>query len=684
MSTNAGDRLADGAHAPLADGGTLEPAGDTGPSGQALAEAASRPADRNVAGLRRVFRPDSVAVVGAGRRIGTVGRAILHNIVTGGYQGKVYAVNPHALRMEGVRCVRSAAELPEAVDLAVITVPPAAVPEVADQCGRRGVGALVVVTAGLDALQEADLLAACRRYGMRLVGPSCLGIAVPGIGLDATFGARHPAPGVVGLVTQSGALGLALVDRLSRLGLGISSFASVGRTHGVSGDDVLSWWEQDETTRIAVLYAESFGDPRAFVAAARRVSAAMPVLAVRAGRPAAPVRQAAGPAPRPPLVTRDALFEQAGVIATDGPVELLATAALLASQPVPAGRRVAVISNVGGAAALAAEACADCGLSIARLSPETRRRLHAFVPPGGTVTGPVDTTATVAERSFRRCLELLAGDEGVDAVLALVLRTAATGDLVAAVREAGARVPLVAVIPDQTETIRLLPVADGRGPGPGAGPSGSVPAYADPETAAGALGRAAAYGARRSRPRGRVPLLEGVREGAARDIARTFLAGAPRGGWLPPDRAAALLACYGAVPDRPAPSGRAPEPGGEVVIAVTQDPVFGPVATLGAGEMAQDGDRAARLVPLTDTDADDLIRGVPGAGPGADPDAGPGAGLPALRESLLRVCRLAGDLPEIAEMSVRLAGPAEGASVVSARIRLAPVQPRGLLLTGLP
>ena len=683
MSTSAGDRLAD-SHAPLAGGGTLEPAGDTGPSGQAPAGAVSPPADRNVTGLRRVFRPDSVAVVGAGRRIGTVGRAILHNIVTGGYQGNLYAVNPHALRMEGVRCVRSAAELPEAVDLAVITVPPAAVPEVADQCGRRGVGALVVITAGLDALQEADLLAACRRYGMRLVGPSCLGIAVPGIGLDATIGARHPAPGVVGLVTQSGALGLALVDRLSRLGLGISSFASVGRAHGVSGDDVLSWWEQDETTRIAVLYAESFGDPRAFVAAARRVSAAMPVLAVRAGRPAAPGRQAAGPAPRPPLVTRDALFEQAGVIATDGPVELLATAALLASQPVPAGRRVAVISNVGGAAALAAEACAGCGLSIARLSPETRRRLHAFVPPGGAVTGPVDTTATVAERSFRRCLELLAADEGVDAVLALVLRTAATGDLVAAVREAGARVPLVAVIPDQTETIRLLPVADGRGPGPGAGPSGSVPAYADPETAAGALGRAAAYGARLSRPRGRVPLLEGVREGAARDIARAFLAGAPRGGWLPPDRAAALLACYGAEPDRPAPSGRAREPGGEVVIAVTQDPVFGPLATFGAGEMARDGDRAARLVPLTDTDADDLIRGVPGVGTEAGPGTGTGAGLPALRESLLRVCRLAGDLPEVAEMSVRLAGPAEGASVVSARIRLAPVQPHGLFLTRMP
>jgi acyl-CoA synthetase (NDP forming) len=217
----------------------------------------------------------------------------LHNVVTGGYQGKVYAVNAHATRMEGVPCLPSVTTLPEPVDLAVIAVPPPAVPGVADECGRRGVKALVVVTAGLDALQGADLLATCRRYGMRLIGPNCFGIAVPGIGLDATFAARHPAPGVAGLVMQSGGLGFALADRLSRLGLGISSFASVGSKYDVSGNDLLMWWEQDDTTRIALLYTESFGNPRKFARTARRVGYRMPVLAVRAGRSTAGQQAAA-------------------------------------------------------------------------------------------------------------------------------------------------------------------------------------------------------------------------------------------------------------------------------------------------------------------------------------------------------------------------------------------------------
>ena len=286
---------------------------------------------------------------------------------------------------------------------------------------------------------------------------------------------------------QSGGLGFALADRLSRLGLGISSFASIGNKYDVSSNDLLMWWEQDGTTELAVLYIESFGNPRKFARTARRVGAQMPVLTVHAGRSTAGQQAAAShtAAAAAPLVTREALFQQAGIIATESLGELLDVAALLASQPVPAGSHVAIVSNVGGAGVLAADACTEHGLVVHRLSGETRRRLHALVPAGGAVTGPVDTTATVSEDSFRRCLEIVAADRGVDAVIALVLSTAATGDLVSAISSADVRVPLAAVVLDQAEAVRLLPrdagqARAGEGGAAAAQPAASVPSYADP------------------------------------------------------------------------------------------------------------------------------------------------------------------------------------------------------------
>ena len=248
---------------------------------------AERERRADTASLRHVLAPESVVVIGAGRRRGTVGRAILDNIRTGGYAGRLYVVNPRARQISGEHCLSSVLDLPEPADLAVIAVPAAAVLNAAEQCGQRGVRSLVVVTSGLDTAACADLLAVCRRHGMRLVGPNCFGVAVPAIGLDATFAARHPQPGVAGLVMQSGGLGFAMVDQLSRLGIGISSFASVGNKLDVSSNDMLMWWEHDGVTKLAVLYIESFGNPRKFARTARRVSASMPVLAVEAGRSAA-------------------------------------------------------------------------------------------------------------------------------------------------------------------------------------------------------------------------------------------------------------------------------------------------------------------------------------------------------------------------------------------------------------
>jgi len=687
------------------------------------------------ASLRHILAPESVVVIGASRQRGTVGRAIWDNIRAAGYAGRLYVVNPRARQIGGEHCLSSVLDLPEPADLAVIAVPAAAVLDVADQCGRRGVRSLVVITSGLDTAASADLLAVCRRHGMRLVGPNCFGVAVPGIGLDATFGARHPQPGVAGLVMQSGGLGIAMVDQLSRLNIGISSFASVGNKLDVSSNDMLMWWEHDGVTELAVLYIESFGNPRKFARIARRVSATMPVLAVDAGRSAAGQRAAAShtAAAATPLVSREALFEQAGVITTPGFGELIETTALLASQPVPAGRTVAIVSNVGGAGVLAADACTDLGLTVHRPHGLTGRRLRALVPDAGAIGGPVDTTAAVSAEDFRRCLELLAADDEVDALIALVLPTAATGDLVAAIEQAQVSVPLAAVVLDQPESVRLLARTEG---------DGRIPAYGYPEAAAGAMARAARYGAWRTEPRGQVPSLPDVRTEDARTLVREFFHATLGGGWMPPDKTAELLRCYGiplaeltpartedeAVGAFAAAAGpvvlKADVPGlihktdagaveldlrteadvrrayrrltdrfgerqrhvlvqpmiaggTEVIIGVADDHMFGPLVVFGLGGVATDvlADHAARLTPLTDTDAAWLIGSIRSAPLLRGHRGSPPADLGALRDLLLRVSRLADDLPEVTELDLNpvIARP-DGAFVVDARVKVTPYQ----------
>ena len=600
------------------------PSADAGPTLEGYLNAvAEREGRAEIASLRHVLAPESVAVIGASRRRGTVGRAILDNIRAGQYAGRLYTVNPRARQIGGERCLSSALELPEAVDLAVIAVPPALVLDVAERCGQRGVRSLVVVTSGLDTAACADLLAVCRRHGMRLVGPDCFGVAVPGIGLDATFAVSPARPGVAGLVMQSGALGLAVVDHLSRLGIGTSSFASVGEKLDVSSNDMLMWWEQDGLTKLAVLYIESFGNPRKFARTARRVSGTMPVLTVLAGRSA-------------PLAGRTALFEQAGVIITKGFGDLIEAAALLATQPVPAGRTVAIVSNVGSAGVLAADACTDVGLSVHRPAGLTRRRLRTLVP-GGTVTGPVDTTAPVSGQDFRQCLELLAADEEVHAIVAIVLPTGATGDLVAAIQAADVGVPLAVVVLNQPESVRLLP--------------GQIPAYNSPEAAMAALARAAAYGAWRAEPHGHVPVFPDIRTADARTLVREVLQQAP--GWLAPEQTAELLRCYGI------PLADLAHPGTEVTVRLADDPVFGALVTFG---------ETSRLAPLTDLDADKMVRSATRLHPEAD--------LGGLRDLLLRVSRLSEDLPEVTELDLDpvITGPA--LAVVNARVKVMPYEPQ--------
>ena len=395
----------------------------------------------------------------------------------------------------------------------------------------------MVITSGLDGAARTELLGICRRHGMRLVGPTSFGVANTATHLDATFAVHHPGPGKAGLALQSGGVGIVLLEHLSRLGVGISSFVSLGDKDDVSGNDMLLWWKSDEATKLAVLYLDSFGNPRKFARTARAVGRAMPVLTLNVGRSAAGRRLARARAEAAtPQLTRRALFEQAGLIATANLGELLDTAAMLATQPVPAGNRVGVVANTRGGGMLAADACGDAGLQVAILAEDTQRALRDLLPSVAAVAGPVDTTAGVTPGLFRRCLELVGADPGVDAVLAMTATTA-TSDLVSEVRAARLPVPVAASVMDQIEAVRLLPGPDENSP--------AVPAYAYPESAARALGHAARYGIWRAAPHASAPELDGLRRDQARELVTRFLARSPRGGWLSDEQVTELLGCYG-------------------------------------------------------------------------------------------------------------------------------------------
>jgi acyl-CoA synthetase (NDP forming)/GNAT superfamily N-acetyltransferase len=656
--------------------------GDAG-SGAYRDAVAERERSADVASLRHVLTPASVAVIGVSRRPGSVGRAILENIIDAGFSGRVYAVNPRAGELQagkadGVCWVTSAAALPEPVDLAVIAAPAAAVAGIADDCGQRGVEALVVTASGLDAATRAELLATCRRHGMRLVGPTSFGVANTACSLDATFSARHPGPGGVGLALQSGGVGIVLLEHLSRLGIGISSFVSLGDKDDVSGNDMLLWWRSDAATELALLYLDSFGNPRKFARTARAIGRGTPVLAVHAGRSPEGQRLAAARAAAAeiaPHLTRQALFEQAGVIATANLGELLDTTVLLASQPAPAGRSVGVVSNTRGGAVLGADACGDAGLRVASLAEDTQRALRDLLPDVASVAGPVNTTAAVAPGLLRRCLELVGADPGVDAVLVLTATTA-TSDLVPEVRAPRLPVPIAVAVMDQVEAVRLLP-------GPEEG-SPAVPAYAYPESAARALGHAARYGVWRATPPGNMPELEGVNRDRARELAASFLAENAGSGWLSRDQAAELLSCYGirladaitaTTEDVVQPMVTA---GVEAKISMLEEQVFGPVVLFGLVDAAADmlADRAARLAPMTESDAEEMLRSVRAAPLLLGRSGTPAADIASLKDMLLRVSQLAEDLPQVAELELSpvVARP-DGAVAITGQVRVRAAEP---------
>jgi acetyl coenzyme A synthetase (ADP forming)-like protein len=380
-------------------------------------------------GLDAVFRPTSIAVIGAGRSPGTVGNELLRNLVVGGFTGRVYPVNPKAESVHSIRCYPTVLDVPDDVDLAVVVVPARHVLDVARQCVEKGVRALCVITAGFrevgpeGAAEERRLRDLCRAHGVRLVGPNCMGVmdARPDVRMNATIAQAFPPPGPVAFLSQSGAMGVSILNQASDLGLGMSMFASIGNRADVSGNDLLEHWEHDEATRVVLMYLEGFGNPRRFVPIARRVSRTKPIVCVKAGRTAQAAKAAtshtgslAGAD-----VAVDALLEQSGVLRVETVGELFDVALALSSQPMPAGNRVAVLTNAGGPAILAVDFLVGAGIEVARLAPETTAALRKVLVPEASVANPVDMVAGAGEAEYANALPLLLADPGVDLVITI-------------------------------------------------------------------------------------------------------------------------------------------------------------------------------------------------------------------------------------------------------------------------
>ncbi len=632
----------------------------------ALTEAVMREREQRAEArsLRRLLFPGSVAVVGASNDEGKIGNAVFANLQRMGLRGRLFPVNPDADEVGGVPAYPSVLDLPQDVELVVIAVPAASVPAVVEQCAARGVRGLVVISGGFgergDEAERARgreaqraLVTAARAQGMRVVGPNCLGIVNtdPAVRLNASLAPLPPLVGRAGFFSQSGALGVAVLGEAARRGLGVSTFVSAGNRADVSGNDLLQYWESDDATDIALLYLESFGNPRKFARLARRLGRTKPIVAVKSGSGSV-VAGLAHTSVEVPETSVRALFEASGVIRVDTLGDLFDVALLLTSQPLPPGDRVAVVGNSTALGVLVSNACAAEGLTLARLD---------------------DVGVDATPDAFDAALRAAVADPDVDAVVVVFvppLQRTSGEDVALAVRTAaaGGAKPVLSTFLGFDGVPGALAAAGETAPAPG-----SVPSYPSPERAVRALARAMRYSAWRQRPPSSVPDIAGADLPAARSLVTAALADAPSGRALTADETTRLLTCVGVAVSA------APPAGVEVVFTVHDDHSFGALVSFGVAGVATDllGDRAYAAVPLTSADADELIA-APRAAPLLTGYGGaPPADLPALAELALRMSALGDALPELVECTVRAVAAPGGAHAVAARVRVAPPTARG-------
>ena len=504
------------------------------------------------ASLLPIFYPRGVAVIGASRDEASIGGRLMRNMIDAHFSGAVFPVNPNSPAVGGVKAYRSVLDIPDPIDLAVVIVPARHVMKTVQECAEKGVRGLVVISAGFsetgpagDELEQ-DLLELVRSAGMRMIGPNCMGLlnTDPAVSLDGTFAPVFPPAGNVAMSSQSGALGIAILDYARKLDIGISTFVSVGNKADVSGNDLLLYWEGDPATDVILLYLESFGHPRRFARIARRVGRKKPIVTVKSGRTSAGARAASSHtgALASVEVAVSALFRQTGVIRVDTLEELFEVTSLLANQPLPTGPRVGVLTNAGGPGILAVDALESEGLQVPELTTDLQERLRSHLAPEAAVRNPVDMIASAGPEQYKACLsEMLATDE-LDAVIVVYIPTT-PGGLAAierAVQEAVAGLP-------EHRTLLAVFMEAGAGDRPARSPQDErIPTYTFPEPAARSLARAHRYAEWRSREDGEVIEFRDTDKLRAQSAIWSALKDLGEGGgWLSPPVVEQVLDAYG-------------------------------------------------------------------------------------------------------------------------------------------
>ena len=694
--------------------------------------------------LDPLFHPRSVAVIGASRDRRSVGGSILHNLLSFEFQGQVFAVNPKATVVHSLKCYPSVEAIPDPIDLAVVAVPKPAVLEVLESCGRKGVGAVVLITAGFKEIGEAgaalerQAVAIVKHYGMRLVGPNCMGIINmdPAVRLQASFSANEPVAGNVAFSSQSGALGEAILALLRERGLGLSTFVSLGNKADVSGNDLLEYWETDEQTRVILMYMESFGNPKKFFETCRRLTKKKPVLAVKSGRTVAGARAAAshtGSLAGADIAV-ESLLAQSGVLRAASIEELFVYASAFASQPIPRGTRVAIVTNSGGPGILATDACIELGLQIAPLSEATQRTIRAAVAPEASVVNPVDMIATATGPQYEASLGAVARDPNIDAIITIFtsLEMIDGPDVAAGIVRgaAGCDKPILVCFMGNVRSREAVDIMRRAG----------LPVYTFPEDAARATAALVRYGRWLERPVGRImrfddwrpeeiqaviaqagadgrtqltlaeaqrvfdcaripvwPWREAV--DAAEAVAAATAIGFPVVVKVSSSRIVhksdvggvrvnlataadvqnaviALLASVHAVdPHATLVVQQMARGGTEVILGAARDPKFGSLLMFGLGGIFVEvmKDVAFRVHPLSDIDVHEMIRAIRGFPLLAGVRGQAPVDLASIESALLRLDQLMADFPEIQEVDINpfFAAPAsDDCAAADARITL--------------
>jgi acetyltransferase len=695
--------------------------------------------------LDAIFRPRSVAVIGASRKRQTIGREILSNLVSFGFHGPVYPVNPTADAINSIRCYASIKDVPGPVDLAIVTVAKDQVLGVVEACGRKGVRGLIVITAGFKevgkdgAALEAKLKRKLARHRMRMIGPNCMGVVntESDVRLNATFAATQPVRGNVGFVSQSGALGEAILADAADNGLGVAMFVSMGNKTDVSGNDLLEYWEDNPDVQAILMYLESFGNPRRFTTIARRVTRKKPIVAVKAGRTAAGARAATSHTGSIVGldIASDTLLEQCGVLRVSSMEEMFTLAQALANQPVPAGDRIAIVTNAGGPGILCTDALIAAGLSLAELSGTTRRALAKALPPEAATGNPVDMIASADAARYRAALSRVMNDPNVDGVIAIFVSPIMIDafEVAVAIAEAATdRKPVLSVFMGKQRSDEGVAWLRQRG----------VPVYRFPENAAAAMAGLARYRVLRDRPVGRPVTFPSDPTRARKAIARARRSGRTM---LTSREVAEVLAAYGfplapsqrtgsaaeaiaaaedlgypvvlkaaseAIVHKSDQGGvkvdlrnagevsaafkdlmsrlRPKDPhlkievqrmitgGRETILGMTRDTQFGPVLMFGLGGIFVEvmRDVSVRVHPLTDVNARAMVESIKGYPLLAGARGDRPVDLGFLEESLLRLSQLTGDLEdELAELDLNpliVTEERKNSFVVDARIALIP------------